>query len=77
MFNEHLIPLAETLDAARIEANKHVHTEGNIYNQISPVLKDVLYFIAGDKLSAQQVYASLLDGCSVRVALAQFKGELV
>lgn len=78
MYNQHLIPLADTLNAARIDANRHVETESQvgIYGKISYALNDVLLLIVGDRQGASWAYGHLLDGeFTVTQAVEQVEKE--
>ena len=76
---EALIRLAETLDTARLQANASdaytIQSQNGVYGQIAQALLDTLEVIFVDhvddhNLFANLAYNSLLDGNTVREALA-------
>ncbi len=81
---EALIELAETLDKARKQANASgnyvIESQRGVYGQIALSLHDTLEEIVGAgkdaifNASADRVYDSILDGNTVREALAAVKG---
>jgi hypothetical protein len=84
---EALIELAETLDKARLQANAIEETadQRGIYGGIAQMLFDALELIFvespfeggddGHNLIANRAYDSILDGNSVREALAVVEGK--
>lgn len=74
MDNRPLINLAETLNTARIEANAIEETapQGEVYGDISQIMVEVLCMITG-RNEVGDIYDSLLDGNTVREALALVK----
>lgn len=67
---EALIELAETLDKARLQANNINGCDGDIYRSITQPLSDVLEIIAADAETGHDIYSALLDGNTVRQAIA-------
>jgi hypothetical protein len=72
---EALIELAETLDKARLQANAIVATQSQygVYGQISDALAETLILIEGGYET--EAYQYLLDGNTVREALAAVEGK--
>jgi len=76
MEHEALIILAEMLDKARRQANSIEATapQHGVYGNISDTLVEVLCLLTG-RHEVGDIYDSLLDGNTVRQALAQWKWE--
>jgi len=68
---EGLLQLATTLNKARIQANAVEATapQHGVYGDISQVLVEVLCLLTG-RFEVGDIYDALLDGCTVRKALA-------
>jgi hypothetical protein len=68
---EALIELAETLDKARLQANAipAMAPQSGVYGDVSEALKRALAYEFGVWV-ANKIYASLLDGNTVREAIA-------
>jgi hypothetical protein len=81
MDREALIELAETLDKARLQANAIddlvIQSQRGVYGTIALALHDTLEQIIGAgkddifNASADRVYDSILDGNTVREAIAE------
>ena len=71
-----LIILAEMLDKARIQANAIEVTapQDGVYGDVSKALQGTLALIT-DAYVASRVYDSILDGNSVKEALAAVTGK--
>lgn len=73
---EVLIELAETLDKARLQADTVEETapESGLYRDIEQVLVEVLCMATG-RGEVGDIYDSLMDGNTVREALAKVEGK--
>ncbi len=72
METQQLILLAENINFTRLQANaiESTASQMGVYGDLVKALKDVLTLLTGSWSRANTAYESLLDGNSVRRALA-------
>lgn len=68
-FRVSLLPVAEAIDAARLNANADDRTapQGGVYGHLVTALKETLVLMAGPE-RAERMYDSILDGNTIREA---------
>lgn len=80
---EALIELAETLDKARLQANAikefPIESQRGVYGQIAQSIQDTLEVlfmnqVADHSLYAARTYTLMIDGSTVRQAIAEVEG---
>lgn len=76
--NTELLTLANTINAARIEANAHEITapQSGVYGQLADALEATLTLILGSAELGAAAYQNLLDGATITEAVEWVKATL-